>query len=76
MHTAPEPVRRQQTRILAPDCEGFRSGLSEADPKVLSSCPQAVPGKELIPKPTHPWHQVHNDEWEGEQKSKPTHEWP
>ena len=53
----------------------FRSGLSEADPKVPSSCPHALPEKKLMPKPTHPWHRDHRDEWEDAKMPKPAHEW-
>ena len=29
----------------------------------------------LMPKPTHPWHQSHKDEWEDATMPKPAHEW-
>ena len=28
-----------------------------------------------MPKPTHPWHQDHRDEWEDAKTPKPAHEW-
>ena len=31
--------------------------------------------KNLMPKPTHPWHQDHRDEWEDATMPKPAHEW-
>ena len=53
----------------------FRSGLTEADPKVPSFCPHALPEKFLLPEPTHPWHRDQKDKWEDAKMPKPAHEW-
>ena len=42
----------------------FRSGLSVAGPKGHPRLSPCDPEKILMPKPTHPWHQVYRDERE------------
>ena len=61
---APDPTASSEAELMRRIAIRFRSGLSEASPKGTLVCPQCDPEKNSMPKPTHPWHQVHNDERE------------
>ena len=71
LHLSPQSGPELMCRIAM----RFRSGLSEASPKGTLVCPQCDPEKNLTPKPTHPWHQVHRDEWESKFAAQLTHQW-
>ena len=53
----------------------FRSGLSVAGPKGHPRLSPCDPEKKLMPSPTHPWHQVHRDEWESKFAVHLTQQW-
>ena len=63
-----KPTRSRPEHSAASFCSGSEDALStsaipEGNGMLLYAVPR-FPETNLMPKPTHPWHQNHSDEWE------------
>ena len=74
-HLSPPPLQAVSLSAHARDSEEVSIPLERGWPVGTLVCPQCDPEKFLTPKPTHPWHQVHRDEWESKFAAQLTHQW-
>ena len=64
-HLNPPPLQAVSLSAHARDSEEVSIPLERGWPeRAPSFVPNVILKKLLMPKPTHPWHQVHNDERE------------
>ena len=76
-HLNPPPLQAVSLSAHARDSEEVSIPLEHGWPEWAPSSghSRCDPEKKLTPKPTHPWHQVHRDEWESKLAAQLTHEW-
>ena len=75
-HLNPPPLQAVSLSAHARDSEEVSIPLERGWPeRAPSFVPNVILKKILMPKPTHPWHQVHRDEWESKFAVQLTHQW-